>query len=149
MDIPKELRDSGLKATLPRLRILQLFQEGKNKHRSAEDVYRVLHEERIEVGMATVYRVLMQFAEAGILLRGHFETSVAIFELNEGTHHDHLICTGCGKMEEFVDSDIEQRQVEVARERGFTIKEHSLVLYGTCAACVGDTHLPPRKGQRR
>lgn len=149
MDIPKELRDSGLKATLPRLRILQLFQDGKSKHLSAEAVYRVLHAEKIDVGMATVYRVLMQFAEAGIVLRSHFESSTAIFELNEGTHHDHLICTGCGRMEEFVDSDIERRQEEVARERGFTIKEHSLALYGTCAACASGTLLPPRKGLRR
>lgn len=147
MDIPKELRDSGLKATLPRLRILQLFQESKNKHLSAEDVYRVLHEERIDVGMATVYRVLTQFAEAGILLRGHFESNTAIFELNEGTHHDHLICIGCGRMEEFVDSDIERRQEEVARERGFTIKEHSLALYGTCAACASAS--PRTKVQQR
>ena len=136
MDIPKELRDSGLKATLPRLRILQLFQEGKSKHLSAEEVYRVLREEKINVGMATVYRVLMQFAEARILLRGHFESSTAIFELNKGNHHDHLICTTCGRMEEFVDDAIERRQVEIARERGFTIKEHTLALYGSCAACA-------------
>ncbi len=136
MKISDELRNSGLKATLPRLRILELFQAGQHKHLTAEDVYRVLHEEGIDVGMATVYRVLMQFVEAGILLRAHFETTTTIFELNEGTHHDHLVCTSCGKMEEFVDDEIERLQEQIARARGFTIKEHSLSLYGTCAGCV-------------
>jgi len=149
MDIPNELRNSGLKATLPRLRILQLFQAGHNKHLTAEDVYQVLRDERIEVGMATVYRVLMQFVEAGILLRSHFETNTAIFELNEGTHHDHLICTGCGKMEEFVDNEIEARQEQVAHARGFTIREHSLALYGMCAACTLTPPPPRSKHQHR
>ncbi len=143
MDISNELRSSGLKATLPRLRILELFQSGRTKHLTAEDVYQVLREEHIEVGMATVYRVLMQFVEARILLRSHFETTTAIFELNEGSHHDHLICTSCGKMEEFNDDAIEQRQEEVARERGFIIKEHSLALYGTCSTCTVNPP-PPR-----
>lgn len=149
MNIPIELRNSGLKATLPRLRILQIFQIGHNKHLSAEDVYQILRDEHIEVGMATVYRVLMQFAEAGILLRSHFETTTTIFELNEGSHHDHLVCTGCGKMEEFVDSEIERLQEEIASERGFTIKEHSLALYGTCAACTSNPPLLRPKNQFR
>lgn len=149
MDIPTELRNSGLKATLPRLRILQLFQVGAHKHLTAEDVYQVLRDERIEIGMATVYRVLMQFVEAGLLLRSHFETTTAIFELNEGKHHDHLICTGCGKMEEFVDNEIERRQEEIARQRGFTIKEHSLSMYGMCSACTQSPPVAPAKHAAR
>lgn len=135
MDIPTELRNSGLKATLPRLRILQLFHEGKGKHLNAEDIYRILLGEKIDVGLATIYRVLMQFAEAGILMRRHFESGAAVFELNEGSHHDHLVCTTCGKVEEFVDNDIECRQEEIAKDRGFVLHEHSLSLYGVCAAC--------------
>lgn len=135
MDIPKALRKSGLKATLPRLRILQIFHERQLKHLSAEDIYRFLLEEKIDVGLATIYRVLMQFAEAGILIRRHFESGAAVFELNEGNHHDHLVCTVCGKVEEFVDSGIERRQEEIAKERGFALHEHSLSLYGVCADC--------------
>lgn len=135
MDILKELRESGLKVTIPRLRILQLFQEGKSKHLSADDVYKFLLTEKIDVGLATIYRVLMQFAEAGILFRRHFESGHAVFELNEGSHHDHLVCTLCGKVDEFVDEGIERRQNEIAAERGFTLHEHALSLYGTCASC--------------
>ena len=140
MDILKELRESGLKVTIPRLRILQLFQEGKGKHLSADDVYRFLLTEKIDVGLATIYRVLMQFAEAGILFRRHFESGHAVFELNEGTHHDHLVCTVCGKVDEFVDEGIERRQDEIAAERGFVLHEHALSLYGTCAACTRQKH---------
>ncbi|MEC5162102.1 MULTISPECIES: ferric iron uptake transcriptional regulator [unclassified Janthinobacterium] len=136
MDILKELRESGLKVTIPRLRILQLFQEGKGKHLSADDVYRFLLTEKIDVGLATIYRVLMQFAEAGILFRRHFESGHAVFELNEGTHHDHLVCTVCGRVDEFFDEGIEQRQDEIAAERGFVLHEHALSLYGTCATCA-------------
>lgn len=136
MDILKELRESGLKVTIPRLRILQLFQEGKGKHLSADEVYRFLLTEKIDVGLATIYRVLMQFAEAGILFRRHFESGHAVFELNEGTHHDHLVCTVCGKVDEFVDEGIERRQDEIAAEHGFVLHEHALSLYGTCAVCA-------------
>ena len=121
MDILRELRESGLKVTIPRLRILQLFQEGTIKHLSADDVYKLLLAEKIDVGLATIYRVLMQFAEAGILFRRHFESGHAVFELNEGQHHDHLVCTGCGKVDEFVDEGIELRQHEIATERGFVL----------------------------
>lgn len=141
MDILKELRESGLKVTIPRLRILQLFQEGKGKHLSADDVYRFLLTEKIDVGLATIYRVLMQFAEAGILFRRHFESGHAVFELNEGTHHDHLVCTVCGKVDEFVDEGIERRQHEIAAERGFVLHEHALSLYGTCAVCTRQKHM--------
>lgn len=137
MDILRALRASGLKVTLPRLRILQLFQEGKGKHLSADEVYRLLAAEKIDVGLATIYRVLMQFADAGILFRRHFEHGHAVFELNEGGHHDHLVCTVCGRVDEFVDGGIELRQDEIARERGFVLHEHALSLYGVCAACAG------------
>ena len=148
--IPKELRESGLKVTLPRLCILQLFHEGKDKHRSAEDVYRFLQSEKINVGLATVYRVLMQFAEAGILIRNQFESGAAVFELNEGKHHDHLICTMCGVMEEFIDNTIQRRQKEVAMEHGFVLQEHSLCLYGVCATCMKEKRerlKPPSLGR--
>lgn len=135
MDIQKELRASGLKATLPRSRILHLFHEGKGKHLTAEDVYRFLLSEEIDVGLATIYRVLMQFVEAGILKRSQFESGPAVFELNEGRHHDHMICTACGRVEEFIDNEIERRQEEIARERGFILQEHALSLYGVCAVC--------------
>src|SRR5450830_1236937 len=144
MDILRELRESGLKVTIPRLRILQLFQEGGIKHLSADDVYKLLLAEKIDVGLATIYRVLMQFAEAGILFRRHFESGHAVFELNEGQHHDHLVCTGCGKVDEFVDEGIELRQNEIATERGFVLHEHALSLYGTCAECTAKK-VPPRK----
>ena len=135
LNITKELRDSGLKATLPRQRILQLFHDGKAKHLSAEDVYRILLAEKIDVGLATIYRVLMQFAEAGILMRRQFESGAAVFELNEGSHHDHLVCTSCSKVEEFIDEEIEFRQEKIAKERGFAIQSHALSLYGICAVC--------------
>jgi Fur family ferric uptake transcriptional regulator len=131
-----ELKGSGLKATAPRLRILEVFQRRSTepgvRHLSAEDVYRTLSEERIEVGLATVYRVLTQFEQAGLLVRRHFEAGRAVFELNEGTHHDHLVCVHCGHVEEFVDAEIEERQRKVAADRGFDLQEHALALYGSC-----------------
>ena len=136
MDISKELRDSGLKVTLPRLRILQLFHEHPGKHSSAEDIYRFLLDEKMNVGFSTVYRVLMQFAEADILSRHHFESGAAVFELNEGSHHDHLICTSCSRVEDFVDNEIEHRQEEIAKALGFVLQEHSLSLYGICSTCM-------------
>lgn len=135
MEIPKELRESGLKATLPRLHILRLFQEGKNKHLSAEDVLHYMLAENIDVGLGTIYRVLVQFVDAGILIRHQFEFGPAVFELNAGCHHDHLICTVCGKVEEFIDRDIERRQHEIATQRQFVLQEHALSLYGICATC--------------
>jgi Fur family ferric uptake transcriptional regulator len=135
-DLPQELRDSGLKATGPRLRILQLFHEGALRHVTAEEVYRRLLDEKNDVGLATVYRVLMQFSDAGILIRNHFDSGRAVFELNASEHHDHMVCTGCGKVEEFVDDAIESRQATVAAARGFTIREHTLSLYGVCAECA-------------
>ncbi|HSH06813.1 MAG TPA: ferric iron uptake transcriptional regulator [Burkholderiales bacterium] len=132
MDSAQSLKDIGLKATLPRRKILELFESSKVRHLSAEDVYKTLIAEGIDVGLATVYRVLTQFEQAGLLSRQHFETGKAVFELNQGGHHDHLVCLQCGRVEEFYDSDIEQRQSEVARKRGFQLRGHSLALYADC-----------------
>ncbi len=129
---PTDLKSSGLKATLPRLKILEIFQNSKVRHLTAEDVYKVLLNESMDIGLATVYRVLMQFDQAGLLHRNHFESGKAIFELNEGAHHDHLVCLDCGRVEEFYDESIEQRQQQIAQERGFVIAEHSLAIYGNC-----------------
>jgi Fur family ferric uptake transcriptional regulator len=129
---PSNLKASGLKATLPRLKILDIFHGSTVRHLSAEDVYKILLNENMDVGLATVYRVLTQFEQAGLLNRNHFETGKAIFELNEGSHHDHLVCLDCGRVEEFYDSEIEKRQQQVAKERGFRIADHALALYGNC-----------------
>ncbi len=130
------LKSTGLKATLPRLKILEIFQTTQQRHMTAEDVFRVLLGERSDIGLATVYRVLMQFEQAGILLRSNFEGAKAVYELNEGQHHDHLICTSCDKVEEFYDPEIEKRQQMVAQQRGWSIQDHSMSLYGLCAACL-------------
>jgi Fur family transcriptional regulator, ferric uptake regulator len=127
-----ELKNSGLKATLPRIKVLEMFQRTNQRHMSAEDVYKLLLMEDADVGLATVYRVLMQFEQAGILSRTHFETGKAVFELNEGQHHDHLVCLDCGRVEEFFDAEIEKRQHDVASERGFALQDHALALYATC-----------------
>src|SRR6266481_1421625 len=132
MSTVQSLKDSGLKATLPRRKILELFESSKVRHLSAEDVYKALIAEGIDVGLATVYRVLTQFEQAGLLSRQHFETGKAVFELNQGGHHDHLVCLQCGRVEEFYDTDIEKRQTRIARERGFEISEHALYLYAEC-----------------
>ncbi|HUK05273.1 MAG TPA: ferric iron uptake transcriptional regulator [Burkholderiales bacterium] len=132
MSSSQSLKDIGLKATLPRRRILELFETSKVRHLSAEDVYKALIAEGMDVGLATVSRVLTQFEPAGLLARQHFETGKAVFELNQGGHHDHLVCLQCGKVEEFYDADIEKRQGEIARKSGFELRGHSLALYGDC-----------------
>jgi Fur family transcriptional regulator, ferric uptake regulator len=129
---PADLKASGLKVTLPRLKILEIFQNSQVRHLTAEDVYRTLVAEKLEVGLATVYRVLTQFEQAGLLKRNNFEAGKAIFELNEGEHHDHLVCLECGLVEEFHDTAIEKRQKKIALERGFEIVDHSLALYAHC-----------------
>jgi len=131
-----ELKSTGLKATLPRLKILEVFQKGTQRHMTAEDVFRVLLDERSDIGLATVYRVLTQFEQAGILLRSNFESGKAIYELNEGQHHDHFVCTSCGKVEEFYDPEIEKRQQAVAKAKGWVVEDHSMALYGQCANCA-------------
>jgi Fur family transcriptional regulator, ferric uptake regulator len=127
-----ELKNTGLKATVPRLKILEVFQRGTQRHMTAEDVFRVLLQERSDVGLATVYRVLTQFEQASILTRSNFESGKAVYELNEGQHHDHLVCLDCGKVEEFYDPEIEERQRMVAKAKGFVIADHALSLYANC-----------------
>ncbi|HQX80000.1 MAG TPA: ferric iron uptake transcriptional regulator [Steroidobacteraceae bacterium] len=118
--------------TLPRLKILEILENGSTRHQSAESIYKQLLESNEDIGLATVYRVLTQFEAAGLVARHHFENGMAVFELNEGTHHDHIVCLDCGKVEEFVDSGIEERQTAVADRLGFEIRDHSLILYGHC-----------------
>ena len=135
----QDLKNAGLKATTPRLKILNLFETSDVRHLTAEDVYKILLADNEDVGLATVYRVLTQFEQAGLLIRHHFEGDKAVFELNQGKHHDHLVCLQCGKVEEFYDAEIEARQNRVAAERGFTIREHALYLYADCTkpGCKG------------
>ena len=128
----EELKSSGLKATLPRLKILDVFQHTERRHMTAEDVYRALLSEGADIGLATVYRVLMQFEQAGLLTRSNFESGKAVYELNEGQHHDHLVCVDCGRVEEFMDPEIELRQRAIAEQHGFALQEHSLALYARC-----------------
>ncbi|KVE27960.1 Fur family transcriptional regulator [Burkholderia singularis] len=132
MTNPTDLKNIGLKATLPRLKILEIFQQSPVRHLTAEDVYRNLLYEELDIGLATVYRVLTQFEQAGLLSRSNFESGKAVFELNEGSHHDHLVCLDCGRVEEFFDAEIESRQQMIAKERGFKLQEHSLAMYGSC-----------------
>ncbi|MBI4290922.1 MAG: ferric iron uptake transcriptional regulator [Betaproteobacteria bacterium] len=132
----ENLKSIGLKATLPRLKILELFHKAQTgsglHHMTADDVHRQLINEQIDIGLATVYRVLTQFEQAGLLTRHNFETGKAVFELNEGRHHDHLICLQCGQVLEFHDSEIEKRQGKLAKDRGFDLQGHALTLYGDC-----------------
>lgn len=128
----EEIKNSGLKATAPRVKILQLFQQALQRHMTAEDVFCALQQDGCEIALATVYRVLTQFEQAGLLRRGHFESGKAVYELNEGAHHDHLVCLDCGRVEEFYDAAIEQRQASVARAKGFALADHALSLYAHC-----------------
>jgi Fur family ferric uptake transcriptional regulator len=128
----KDLRKAGLKVTLPRVKILDILESSGTRHLSAEDIYRRLTELREDIGLATVYRVLTQFEAAGLVTRHHFADGMAVFELNEGAHHDHILCLDCGHVEEFMDAGIEERQTAVAGRLGFEISEHALVIYGHC-----------------
>jgi Fur family transcriptional regulator, ferric uptake regulator len=141
-----ELKSTGLKATLPRLKILEIFQKGDQRHMTAEDVFRVLLLERSDIGLATVYRVLTQFEQAGILLRSHFESGKSVYEINEGQHHDHLVCLDCGKVEEFFDAEIEKRQQAVAKAKGFAIADHALSLYANCTKDACPNRPGPQRG---
>lgn len=136
MNDQNELKNMGLKATFPRLKILDVFRKADLRHQSAEDVYRALIAEDVDIGLATVYRVLTQFEQAGILVRSQFDGGKAVFELNDGDHHDHLICTNCGVVEEFSDPEIEQRQHSIAKDHGFALESHTMLLYGICPKCV-------------
>lgn len=132
MSDPQSLKNMGLKATFPRLKILELFERGSMRHMTAEDVYRMLIAENMDIGLATVYRVLTQFEQAGLLERHFFESGKAVFEINRGNHHDHLVCIDCSKVEEFYDPEIERRQNLIASGRGFAIQDHALYLYAHC-----------------
>lgn len=135
MNDQNELKNMGLKATFPRLKILDIFRKADHRHQSAEDVYRALINEDVDIGLATVYRVLTQFEQAGILARSQFDGGKAVFELNDGDHHDHLICTHCSKVVEFTDHDIEKRQHKIAKDQGFVLESHTMMLYGICSDC--------------
>lgn len=130
-----ELKSAGLKATFPRLKILDIFRRAEPRHQSAEDVYKTLLSQDIDIGLATVYRVLTQFEQAGILTRSQFDGTRAVFEINDGDHHDHLICTACGSVVEFTEPEIEKRQYEIAKEHGFVLESHTMMLYGICSNC--------------
>jgi len=137
-----DLKRAGLKATVPRLRIMAMLERHQDRHMSAEDVYRALLESGEDVGLATVYRVLTQFEAAGLVVRHNFEGGHAVFELDSGEHHDHIVCVECGKVVEFVDSTIERRQNRIAAEQGFEIVDHTLTIYGRCGTCQSQ---PKRK----
>ncbi|MDG4550290.1 MAG: ferric iron uptake transcriptional regulator [Candidatus Contendobacter sp.] len=144
----KELKQAGLKVTLPRMKILDMLQHQDGMHLTAEEIFRALEESGEEVGLATVYRVLTQFESAGLVKRHHFEGGHSVFELNQGEHHDHILCLECGRIEEFCDEDIEQRQHVIAQRLGFELAEHCLILYGHCnrADCP---HRSPEEGEKR
>ena len=127
-----DLKHVGLKATQPRLKILSVLEENRDRHMSAEDVYRTLMTTGGDLGLATIYRVLTQFESAGLVIRHHFAEGHAVFELDSGEHHDHIVCMECGKVTEFVDSTIERRQIKIAKQHGFRLTDHSLVLHGQC-----------------
>jgi Fur family ferric uptake transcriptional regulator len=129
------LKKAGLKITLPRVKILQILESAADHHLSAEDVYKVLLEAGDDIGLATVYRVLTQFEEAGLVTRHNFEGGHSVFELDHGSHHDHLVCIKCGRVEEFVDTIIEDRQKVIAKKAGYHITDHSLNIYGVCGNC--------------
>lgn len=134
----QDLRKAGLKVTLPRMKVLEILEQAEQRHMSAEDVYKALLESGEEIGLATVYRVLTQFEGAGLLSRLSIEGGHAVFELIDGDHHDHLLCVSCNKIEEFVDEVIEQRQRDIAQEKGFKMTEHSLYIYGICKDCQAE-----------
>lgn len=129
----QDIKKAGLKVTLPRMKILEILEGSGQRHMSAEDIYKVMLESNEEIGLATIYRVLTQFEAAGLVVRHHFESGQAVFEINEGEHHDHLVCVKCGKVVEFMDETIERRQKEIARQNGFTLTDHNMILYGECS----------------
>jgi len=131
----QELRNAGLKVTLPRVKILEILERSQRRHMSAEDMYKALLDSGEDIGLATVYRVLTQFETAGLVTRHHFEGGHSVFELNQGMHHDHIVCVKCGRVDEFVDGEIEKRQKQIANAKGYEITDHSLYLYGICPDC--------------
>ena len=139
-----DLRKAGLKITLPRMKILDILGTAQPRHMSAEDIYRHLLDTHEDIGLATVYRVLTQFEAAGLVARHHFEGATAVFELNEGEHHDHIVCMDCGMVEEFIDAGIEKSQHDIAKRKGYELADHSMILYGRCQKVDC-----PEKGTRR
>jgi len=135
MEEGQQLREAGLKITVPRMRVLHILEQSKEHHLSAEDVYKALLDTGEDVGLATVYRVLTQFEAAGLVTRHNFEGGYSVFELSQANHHDHLVCLSCGRVEEFVDEIIEQRQQLIAEQAGFKMSDHALNIYGICAPC--------------
>jgi len=131
----QELRNAGLKVTLPRVKILEILERSNARHISAEDMYKALLESGEDIGLATVYRVLTQFEAAGLVTRHHFEGGHSVFELNQGGHHDHILCVKCGRVDEFVDGEIEARQKKIASAKGYEMTDHSLYIYGICSSC--------------
>ncbi len=135
MSQSQDLKKAGLKATVPRLKILEILENHKDDHMRAEDVYKALLDSNEDIGLATVYRVLTQFEQAGLVARHHFEGGHSVFELDQGEHHDHMLCITCGRVEEFLDETIEDRQKAIAKKAGFRITDHSLYIYGVCPEC--------------
>ncbi len=135
MEESQQLKDAGLKITMPRLKVLQILVQSPDHHLSAEGVYKALLEMGEDVGVATVYRVLTQFESAGLVIRHNFEGGYSVFELSQGEHHDHLVCVKCGKVEEFIDEIIEQRQKMIATRANFKMTDHALNIYGLCPDC--------------
>ena len=134
-EISQKLKDAGLKVTLPRLKILEILERNRDQHASAEDIYRMLLDNNEDIGVATIYRVLTQCEQAGLVTRLQFEGGKSVFEIAEESHHDHIVCVRCGHVEEFHDETIETRQKEVAAKAGFEMQDHSMVLYGLCSKC--------------
>lgn len=135
MNESSNLKKAGLKATLPRIKILQMLENSQNRHLSAEDVYRALLDSGDDVGLATVYRVLTQFEAAGLVNRHHFDETTSVFELDQGEHHDHIVCIACGRVDEFVDEVIEKRQQQIAAQAGYQMTDHALHIFGLCRQC--------------
>lgn len=133
----QDLRKAGLKVTVPRMKILETLARSENRHMSAEELYKALMDAGEEIGLATVYRVLTQFENAGLVARHHFESGQSVFELDEGEHHDHILCVKCGRVDEFLDEVIEERQIHIAESRGYRMTDHSLYIYGICPDCQG------------
>lgn len=133
----QDLRKAGLKVTVPRMKILETLARNENRHMSAEELYKALLDAGEEIGLATVYRVLTQFESAGLVARHHFESGQSVFELDEGEHHDHILCVKCGRVDEFLDDVIEERQIHIAESRGYRMTDHSLYIYGICPECQG------------
>ncbi len=134
-----DLKQAGLKTTLPRLRVLSILEDSEVRHLSADEIYKSLSQDDSTIGLATVYRVLTQFEDAGLVIRHNFEGGRSVFELNDEDHHDHMVCVKCGSVIEFFDRRIEEQQEKVAVDHGFTIQDHSLTLFGTCNHCTHDS----------